>query len=32
MSTISKGVEEIRIWTNTHRVFYVTKFEEAETP
>ncbi len=30
MSTIGKGVEEIRIWTkDTYRVFYVAKFEEA---
>jgi phage-related protein len=30
MSTIGKGVEEIRIWTkDTYRVFYVAKFGEA---
>ena len=30
MSTIGKGVEEIRIWTkDAYRVFYVAKFEEA---
>ncbi len=30
MSTIGKGVEEIRIWTReTYRVFYVAKFDEA---
>ena len=30
MSTIGKGVEEIRIWTGeASRIFYVARFEEA---
>ena len=30
MSTIGKGVEEIRIWTGeAYRIFYVARFEEA---
>ena len=30
MSTIGKGVEEIRIWTGeSYRIFFVARFEEA---